>query len=73
MPGGGGIGRQASGGPCEELPEILHAPVDIAADVIGVIRFHVAGGEQVAGQDAVAEARREALNLCLDTRRHIDR
>ena len=43
--------------------------VDVAADVVRVVALHVRGGPDRLGQDQVAEAGREALDLRLDAGR----
>jgi len=55
----------------EELAQPVVAPADVAADEIGVGRLEIAGQRRVAVENAVTEARREALDLILDGRRHV--
>ena len=60
----------AAGGAEEELAEIHGAADDVAADEVGVHGFERGGGRNVAGEDAVAEAGGEALDLLLDALEH---
>src|SRR5690606_32048805 len=54
-----------------KLPPILHAAVDVAADIVGVVRGHVRGSMHTPRQDTLAKARGKALDLRLDGRAHI--
>jgi predicted amidohydrolase len=54
-----------------ELPPILDAAVEVAADVVGVVTRQRRGVHGVAGQNPVAEAGREALDLRLDLGGHV--
>src|SRR5262249_6547984 len=65
------VGVEAGDRPRVKLEEILHAAVDVAADVVGIIRLHRRRPKRTAGQDAVAEAWGKALDLSLDRRGHI--
>jgi hypothetical protein len=53
------------------LPDRLHADGDVAADVVGVVRLLIDRGAHRPGQDEVAEARGEPLDLRLDRRGHV--
>jgi hypothetical protein len=50
----------------EQLPDVGHPGIDVAADVVPVVCLHRARAMDGPGQDPVAEARREALDLGLD-------
>src|SRR6266566_8464362 len=54
------------------LPQRLQADADVAADVVRVVRLLAGGGAHGAGQDQVAEAGGEPLNLRLDPVGHVD-
>src|SRR5262249_4481506 len=41
------IGIWLNGRACEELPDVLQASVDVAADIVGVVVLHLAGGDGV--------------------------
>src|SRR5262245_31901667 len=56
---------------CEQMPEIVGAAADVAAEEIGVRLPHFASARGVASQDAIAKARCEALNLTLDRFSHV--
>ena len=62
-----GIYRRTS----EVLAKILDATVDIASDVIGVVLLHIQWPHHVSGQNTIAKAGGEALNLSLDAGGHI--
>jgi hypothetical protein len=53
------------------LPHRLHADGDVAADVVGVVRLLACRGAHRPGQDEVAEAGGEPLDLRLDRRGHV--
>ena len=55
----------------EELTQVGHARGDVAADEVGVVRFDVGGRQDRSREDAVAEPRREALDLTLDAVEHV--
>ncbi len=40
---GGGVRHEADGGSREELQEILHATIDVAPDIIGVVLLELGG------------------------------
>src|SRR3954470_24312605 len=67
----GRVGIQRRAGPQDELPRVVGAGDDVAADVVGVVRLHLRGAPHVAGEDPVAEAGCEALDLRLDGRRGV--
>ena len=52
----------------DELPRVVGAGDDVAADVVGVVRLHLRDAADVPREDPVAEARGEALDLRLDPR-----
>ena len=56
----------------KELPPVADAAVDVAADVVGVVRLHRRGVLRRPGEDAVAEPGREPLDLGLDRGGHVD-
>jgi hypothetical protein len=70
--GAGGIGDRPEHRPGQNLPEILHAADDIAADAVRVVALISGGSTRMARQDQLAEPRREALHLRFDGGRHID-
>ena len=57
----------------DRLPQGLPADADVAAHVVRVVRLLVGGGADRAGQDEVAEARGEPLDLRLYPAGHVDR
>ena len=57
---------EAPGGAEEELAEIERAAIEIAADEVRIVAFHGGGAENVAAQNALAEAGGEALHLRLN-------
>jgi hypothetical protein len=59
------------GRPEHGLQHGLHADRDVAAHVVRVVRLLVGGGADGAGQDQVAEAGREPLDLRLDPAGHV--
>src|SRR5258708_40237582 len=69
---GRGIGCWRNGWACEHLREVLHASIDITADVVGVVALHLHRAGGMPGQDTFAKAGGEALNLGLDALAHID-
>ena len=70
-----GEGRtiEAPGGAEEELADIERAAIEIAADEVGIVAFHGGGAEKVAAQNALSEARGEALHLGLNGIGHVRR
>ena len=65
------VGRRRVGIPADHraeqgLTQVLLATVDVAADVVRVVRLHRRGIACRSGEDQVAEARREPLDLVLD-------
>ena len=63
---GRGVRVPADDGAEQELAHVLDAAVDVAADVVGVVRLHRARAVHGSGQDEVPEARRIPLDLRLD-------
>jgi len=59
------------GGAEEELAEVDGPTADVATDEVGVHGFEGGWGGDVAGEDAVAEAGGETLDLGLDAREHV--
>ena len=57
----------------DQLTDVLDPAVDVAADIVRVVRLHARRPMRGPGEDAVAEARREAFDLGLDPVRHVDR
>src|SRR5690606_33435429 len=68
----GAVRIQARHGSREELPKVLGATADRAADVARVVTFKPSWGRNVAREDQVPKARCEAFKLRLDRRRHVD-
>ena len=66
------IRYEPEGGPRPELPQVLNAAVDVASDIIGIVLFHRSGRHDAACEDAIAKARREALNLRFDAPGHVE-
>ena len=62
----------AKSGAEKELAKIHEAAADVAAEEIGVHTFEIGGRKKAAGQDAVAEAGGETLDLILDGGEHVD-
>ena len=62
---------EAPGGAEEELANPEGAAIEIAADEVGIVAFHSGGAENVARQNALAEAGGEALHLRLDGVGHV--
>ena len=62
---GRAVGGERAHGAEEDLVERVAAAADVAADEVGVARLQVGGREHVAGEDALAKARGEALDLGL--------
>lgn len=58
-----GIRVEAQGGAGKELPEVLHAAINVAADVVGVVALQISRGGDMTGEDAVPKAGGEAFNL----------
>jgi hypothetical protein len=56
----------------KQLPPVLHATIDVTANVVGIVLLKIACGHRVAGQHSVAEARCESFDLGFDSCRHID-
>lgn len=56
----------AAGGAEEDLAQVHSAADDVTADEVGVHGFERGGRGDVAGEDAVAEAGGEALDLGFD-------
>ena len=65
------VGHPAGDRPGEQLAQVLQPAVDVAADVVGVVRLHLGGRHRRPRQDEVAEPRREPLDLRLDPRGHV--
>jgi hypothetical protein len=65
-----GVEIERRPGPDEELADVLDAAVDVAADVVRVVRLHRRGRMGRAGEDALAKGGRETLDLGLDPGRH---
>ena len=57
------VGVEPSDRAGEELAEVRDAAGDVAADVVRVVLLELGGCRRPAGEDPVAEARREALDL----------
>src|SRR6202035_2177800 len=68
-----GSGVVAPGGAEEELAQVHGAAGNVAADEVGVHCFQCGGSENAAGEDAIAEARCEALDLQFESFKHVDR
>src|ERR1035441_7011655 len=70
-----GEGRtiEAPGGTEEELAYIERPATEIAADEVGIVAFHGGRAENVARQNALAEAGGKALHLRLNGIRHFHR
>src|ERR1019366_7713544 len=64
---------EAPGGAQEELPYMGAPAAEIATDEVGIMAFHGGGAENVAPQNALAEAGGKALHLRLDGVRHVHR
>ena len=62
---------EAAGGAEEELTQVGCAANDVAADEVGVHGLKRGGGEDVTGEDTVAEARGEALDLGFEAWEHV--
>ena len=62
----GAVGVERHPRPEDHLPRVVGAGDDVAADVVGVVRLHRRHAADVPGEDAFAEAGREALDLRLD-------
>ena len=45
------------------MSQVLHAAVDISADIVWVISFHVGSGIHMPGEDQIAKAGGKALDL----------
>src|SRR5919202_4779062 len=58
-------------GACVKLPNVLNAPVDISANVIGVVLLHRGRAHNAARKNPLPKARRESLDLSLDAIGHI--
>ena len=61
------------GRPEDRLAERAGAPADVAAYVVGVASFGIHCGHGRTRENEVLEARCEALDLGLDSARHVDR
>ena len=59
-------------GPQHGLAEVGHAPVDVPADVVGVVRLELGGGHRRAGEDEIPKPGCEPLDLGLDALGHVD-
>src|SRR6266487_1429906 len=68
----GRVGIEPNRRPCEQLPEILHATGDIAANIVGVVLLHRRRPKHAARQHAIAKAWRETLDLLLDPLGHVE-
>ena len=55
------------------MPQILHAAVDVAADIVRVIARHLRGRKGVPRHNTVTKPRRKPFDLRLNARRHIQR
>src|SRR5947207_725992 len=64
--------RRGVAAPRGELREQVRPARDVAADEIRVFALEVSGRARAAREDAVAKAGREALDLLLDCRTHVD-
>jgi hypothetical protein len=60
-------------GPEDELANVLHAGIDVTADVVRVVRLELRRAVRRAAQDPVAEPGGKTLDLILDPPCHIDR
>src|SRR4029079_14612122 len=58
--------------PGEKLPQVCHAAINVAADVVGVVPLKVGGGQDMARKNHTAKARHETLDLSLDSLGHVD-
>src|SRR5262245_1266812 len=67
-----GSSVEADRGAEKGLKEGHGAAGDVAADVVGVVMLDGGGVQLAAGEDAIAEAGGETLNLVLDRVSHID-
>src|SRR5690606_18593802 len=79
--GGGTEINVAQGGPVrtgahdrtgEELIEAGGSAVDVAADVVRIVSFHLRGVHGVAGENRVAETGSESFDLPFDNRSPVD-
>src|SRR5262249_29842987 len=69
---GHGIGDEADGRSCEELPQILPTAVDIPTDVIGVMLLEGCWRHNAASQNTVPEAWRKPFDLGLQAGCHVN-
>src|SRR5687767_13937197 len=60
------VGNAGADGPREELPEVHRTGVDVSADQLAVVALDLGRPPGASGQDRLAEARCEALDLRLD-------
>ena len=67
-----GIGVKAGHRTGKQLAPVLHAAVNVSANVVGVILLKIMRGHRVPRQDAVAETGRETFDLLFYGSRHID-
>src|SRR2546427_9357553 len=66
-----GIGGQTHNWPREELPQILRAARDVAANAVGIVFFDLRRGPDAAGQNNLPKTRGKSLDLRLDSAAHI--
>lgn len=64
--GGKAVGIGGEHGTQQELREIVGSAADVAADEVGIQSLHGDGVLARAGEDAIAETRSKALDLCFD-------
>src|SRR3954463_14862581 len=64
-------GSSAARGRRTSCRAVLAPGDDVAADVVGVVGLHAGDAPDVAREDALAEAGREALDLALDRLRRV--
>lgn len=68
---GSGVGIQTGDGAEEKLGEVVLPAGHVAADHRGIVLFQFRGAAGVAGEDAIAEAGGEALDLLFDAVGHV--
>src|SRR4051812_19844532 len=66
-----GIGDGPDGWPKDHLPEGCLAAIEVSADQVGIMLFEGGWSHRVPGDNPIAEAGREPLDLGLDSIGHI--